>query len=171
MTPRNVIFERRPSAIPVSLAAPFLISTAGPLWFQKVDLDEVEQSDIALKQLLMTMVFNKPISCCQSLSRYRDLEFYRDGSGLRANMIGLYTQLFSDPKQLGYNYAVPIIGNKGAAYLLTSGPLCSVFADSVGAAKRFCLEVFDHLNLRQVLSEGGMAQFVAEAMEKLRSTD
>lgn len=152
----------RDTPVPVDPATPFLITEQGcPLWFEDYQMpsDNSETGKLLARMLLNTMVFGKPISIHQTLDNYRELPM------ARANMIGLYEQLFAQRRNGVFADIPP--GDDGQVYLLKSGNLYSVFADSVGAAKRFCVWVMYVLNYKLMGEREGFGDAYNEAMEKL----
>lgn len=126
-----------------------------PLWLQAIifpsPTQHMEERSLLSRRLLNMMVWNKPISQHQRRDTYRDLP------GARANMIGLYEQLFAERNHTGVYADIPT-GNDGNAYLIKSGARYSVFADSVGAAKRFCLRSMEATFHKEAMEAEGFGE-------------
>lgn len=136
-----------------------------PLWLQVVTLPgsavQKQERDLLTRMLLNTMVWGRPISQHQRLDSYRSLP------NARANMIGLYEQMFAKRYHDGVFADIPH-GDDGEVYLLRSSHLYSVFADSIGAAKRFCLRVIEATFWKQVMEAEGFGEAYLDVMEKLK---
>jgi hypothetical protein len=58
-------------------------------------------------------------------------------------------------------------GDHGEVYLLKSGFRYSVFADSVGAAKRFCLRALEATSHKLAMESEGFGEAYRETIERL----
>lgn len=135
------------------------------LWLENITLPEtaVHKQERALltRMLLNTMVWGKTISQHQSLDSYRDLPM------ARANMIGLYEQMFAKRQHPGVFADIPP-GDDGEVYLLNSGHRYSVFSDSIGAAKRFCLRAMEATFHKELMEAEGLGHLHRNTLEKLK---
>lgn len=146
-------FEIREAKVAVDPDRPFLMSDNGPLWFHKINSKTLQLQDeygaLARRELINQMVWGKAISKNQTPQNFRSL----NGSPPAALMIGLYEQMYGT-SPAGAFAKIPD-GDSGSVFLLRSGSMFSVFADSIGAAKRFCLGVIERTNFKEaVVAEG-----------------